>query len=54
MTVLQILDQDVSLEREVFKGRGFRLYAARNLGKVVAIKVYEGNHAKEVGFSRKS
>ncbi|KDR74254.1 hypothetical protein GALMADRAFT_157514 [Galerina marginata CBS 339.88] len=41
--------EDVSLERQICKGRGYRLYSAQNKksGEVVAVKVYEGSHAKE-------
>ena len=39
------------MEREIYKGRGYRLHAAKMSGKVVAMKVYEGNRAREVGFT---
>jgi len=39
------------MEQEIYKGRGYRLHAAKMAGKVVAMKVYDGNRAREVGFS---
>jgi hypothetical protein len=39
------------MEREIYKGRGYRLHTAKMSGKVVAMKVYEGNRAREVGFT---
>jgi hypothetical protein len=47
----QISVEDVSIEREVFKGRRYRLHAAKMSGKIIAMKVYEGNRAYEVGFT---
>ena len=47
----QISVEDVSIEREIYKGRGYRLHAAKMSGKIVAMKVYEGNRAREVGFT---
>jgi hypothetical protein len=49
--MLQVSVEDVSMEREIYKGRGYRLHAAKRLGKIVAMKVYEGNRAREVGFT---
>jgi hypothetical protein len=45
----QISVEDVSIEREIYKGRKYRLHAAKMSGKIVAMKVYEGNRAREVG-----
>ncbi|KAF8970564.1 CHAT domain-containing protein [Flammula alnicola] len=39
--------ENISLEDEIDKGYGYRFYSARISGKVVAMKVYEGSHAKE-------
>ena len=47
----QLCVEDVSFEREIYKGRGYRLHAAKLSGKIIAIKVYEGNRAREVGFT---
>ena len=33
---------------ELYKGYGYRLHSGRNSGKIVAVKVYEGDHAREV------
>ncbi|KAF8957755.1 hypothetical protein BDZ97DRAFT_1844498 [Flammula alnicola] len=38
---------DVKPDREIYKGKGYRLYTAQVSGKVVAIKLYEGRHAKK-------
>jgi len=46
----QLSVHEVSIEREIYKGRGYRLHAAKMRGKVVAMKVYEGNRAREVSF----
>ena len=50
LTMVQLEDEDVSLERLIYKGRGYRMYSALNhqSGKVVSIKVYEGSRAREV------
>jgi hypothetical protein len=47
----QLSIEDISIEREIYKGRGYRLHAAKILGKNVAMKVYEGSRAREVGFT---
>ncbi|KAF8814347.1 hypothetical protein BYT27DRAFT_7130055 [Phlegmacium glaucopus] len=39
--------EDMSLERQIYKGREYRLHAAKTSGKVVAMKVYEGRRARE-------
>ncbi|KAF8816903.1 hypothetical protein BYT27DRAFT_7153946 [Phlegmacium glaucopus] len=41
--------EDISFERQIYKGREYRLHAgtAKMSGKVVAIKVYEGRRARE-------
>ncbi|KAF8954179.1 hypothetical protein BDZ97DRAFT_514398 [Flammula alnicola] len=39
--------EDVSLEREIYKGRGYRLHTAKMSGKIVTMKVYEGSRARE-------
>jgi len=46
----QISVTDVSIEREIHKGHEYRLHSAKMSGKIVAMKVYEGNRAREVGF----
>jgi hypothetical protein len=51
LTMAQLSVEDVSMEREIYKGRGYRLHAAKISGKIVAMKVYEGNRAREVGFT---
>jgi len=48
LTMAQISVEDVSIERELYKGRRYRLHAAKMSGKIVAMKVYEGNRAREV------
>ena len=48
----QLSVEEVSIEREIYKGRGYRLHAARMSGKIVAMKVYEGSHAREVSFTK--
>ena len=50
LTMVQLEDEDVSLERPIYKGHGYRIYSALNhqSGKVVSIKVYEGSRAREV------
>jgi len=47
----QLSAEDVSIEREIYKGRGYRVHAAKMSGKVVAMKVYEGERAREVSFT---
>jgi hypothetical protein len=47
----QLFLEDVSIEREIYKGRGYRLHAAKISGKVVGMKVYEGNRARQVSFT---
>jgi len=47
----QLSTEDVSMEREIYKGRGYRLHTAKMAGKVVAMKVYEGKRAREVSFT---
>ena len=47
----QISVEDASIEREIHKGRGYTLHAAKISGKIVAMKVYKGNRAREVGFT---
>ena len=49
--MVQISVEDVSIEREIYKGREYRLHAAKMSGKIVAMKVYEGNRAREVSFT---
>jgi hypothetical protein len=51
LTIAQLSVEDVSVEREIYKGRGYRVHAAKMSGKIVAMKVYEGNRAREVGFT---
>jgi hypothetical protein len=51
LTTAQISVEDVSVEQEIYKGRGYRLHAAKMRGKIVAMKVYEGNRAREVGLT---
>ena len=48
----QLSVEDVSIEREIYKGRGYRVHAAKMSGKIVAMKVYEGNRAREVCIIR--
>ena len=50
LTMVQLEDEDVSLERLIYKGHGYRMHSALNhqSGKVVSIKVYEGSRAREV------
>ena len=50
LMMTQLSVGDVSIEREIYKGRGYRLHSAKMSGKIVAMKVYEGNRAREVGF----
>jgi len=50
VTVAQIPVENISIEREIHKGHGYRLHGAELSGKIVAIKVYEGDRAHEVGF----
>ena len=50
LTMTQLSVADVSIEREIYKGRGYRLHAANMSGKIIAMKVYEGNRARKVGF----
>jgi len=40
------------MEREIYKGRGYRLHATKTSGKIVAMKVYQGNRAREVSFTK--
>ena len=47
----QVSVEEVSIEREIYKGRGYRVHAAKISGKVVAMKVYEGKWAREVSFT---
>ena len=47
----QVSVEEVSIEREIYKGRGYRVHAAKMSGKVVAMKVYEGKRAREVSFT---
>ena len=46
----QLSVQDISIEREIYKGCGYQLHTANMSGKIIAMKVYEGNRAREVGF----
>lgn len=48
----QVSVEDVSIQREIHKGRGYRLHAAKMSGKIVAMKVYEGSRAREVSFTK--
>ncbi|KDR70489.1 hypothetical protein GALMADRAFT_886143 [Galerina marginata CBS 339.88] len=45
----ELNNEDVSLERQIYKGRGYRLYSALNKksGEIVAVKAYEGSRANE-------
>jgi len=52
--MVQLSVEDVSIEREIFKGRGYRLHAAKMSGKIVAMKVYQGSRAREVSFTNMS
>jgi len=47
----QLSLEEVSFDREIYKGHGYRLHAAKMLGKVVAMMVYEGKRAREVSFT---
>ena len=47
----QLSVEELSIEREIYKGRGYRVHAAKMSGKVVAMKVYEGKRAREVSFT---
>ena len=47
----QLSIEDISIEREIYKGRGYRLHTAKMSGKIVVMKVYEGSRAREVGFT---
>lgn len=42
-------NEDLSLDRPIYKGHGYRMYSALNhqSGRVVSIKVYEGSRARE-------
>ncbi|KAF8161532.1 hypothetical protein B0H34DRAFT_796306 [Crassisporium funariophilum] len=44
---MQLSAEDLSPEHEIYKGRGYRLYSAETSGKLVAVKLYEGRHAKQ-------
>ena len=50
LRMVQLEDEDVSLERPIYKGHEYQMYSALNhqSGKVVSIKVYEGSRAREV------
>jgi len=48
----QLSVEDISIEREIYKGRGYRLHAAKTSGKIVAMKVYQGGRAREVSFTK--
>ena len=50
--MVQLPVEDVSMEREIYKGRGNWLHAAKTSGKIVAMKVYQGNRAREVSFTK--
>ena len=45
---IQITQGDLTLGNEIYKGHGYRLYTGKSSGKIVAVKVYEGNRAREV------
>jgi hypothetical protein len=47
----QVSAEDISVEQEIYKGYEYRLHGARMSGKFVAVKVYEGSRAREVGFT---
>jgi len=47
----QLSVEELSIEREIYKGPGYRVHAAKMSGKVVAMKVYEGKRAREVSFT---
>ena len=51
---LQFSHGDVLSKREIYKGRGYRVYSARSFAKAraVKIKLYEGSCAKEVGIKK--
>ena len=48
---IQITQEDMTWGNELYKGYGYRLYSGRNSGKIVAVKVYEGDHAREVSLT---
>ena len=48
----QLSVEDISIKREIYKGRGYRLHAAKTSGKIVAMKVYQGSRAREVSFAK--
>jgi len=52
LTIVQLSVEDVSMEQEIYKGRGYRLHAAKTSGKMIAVKVYQGNRAREVSFTK--
>jgi len=52
LTMAWLSVQDVSVEREIYKGRGYRLHAAKTSGKIVAMKVYQGSRAREVSLTK--
>ncbi|KDR68368.1 hypothetical protein GALMADRAFT_1041600 [Galerina marginata CBS 339.88] len=44
---LVVTDEEVSADRQIQKGNGYRLYSAQLSGKIVAMKVYDGKSSKE-------
>ena len=53
LTVSQFTPGDVVPKKEIYKGRGYRVYSAHSTAKAraVTIKLYEGSRAKDVGIS---
>ena len=52
LTMGQVSVEDISIEREIYKGHGYRLHAAKTLGKIVVMKVYQGSRAWQVSFMK--
>ena len=52
-TVSKFTPGDVLPKKEIYKGRGYRVYSAHSTakGRAVKIKLYEGSCAKDVGKS---
>ena len=52
LTIVQLSVEDVSIEREIYKGHGYRLHAAKTSGKIVEMKDDQGNREREVSFTK--
>ena len=52
-TVSKFTPGDVLPKKDIYKGRGYRVYSAHSTakGRAVKIKLYEGSRAKDVGIS---